>query len=233
MKLAPHTGSQGSPNRRNALLWLLLVLAVALNCHLILRGLVSRGGDGLLSGGRDHSGSFDALNNIILSDTTQVHEEANEGGARGGGVMLDDQGHPPLPTRVSRKEGGDSAGSLVHDSSGGWATSAKKLEADRKGERLFTTSANSPGVPDLYAYVEAYWDSMANTRMVSTLEEASKMYVCIFECRHCSLMIHSHALSPALSPALPHALAGFFLCAGRFGRPWRILGWRMRFMLLP
>jgi hypothetical protein len=181
MKFVQSTGSQASVTRRTALLWLLLVVGIALNCRLILRRRILGDDRSLpIPDGRDRPGSVNDPNNDIVSDTGEAGGSVDSGGARRGGVLGDDVQSGPPRSRSSRKEGGDSTGLLGDDVGGGWTTSAKRLEADARGECLFTSNSNSPGVPDLYSYVEAYWDSMVKTRMVATLEEASKMYVRVF-----------------------------------------------------
>jgi hypothetical protein len=206
MKLASKTRFHGSSDRWYALLWLLLVAVMALNYHLIGRGFVQGGGRGSpIEDFRDLPESLNDHNNVRLSNTEHTGEEGDEVGARRGGVTDDVHGHhQPLKSRISRKEGGDMTGILVDDGSGDWGTSAKRLQADREGEVLFTTNSNVPGVPHLYGYVEAYWDSMVNTRMVDTLEEASKMYVSTFALARSS--------SPGRLPfSLAHSLASFSL----------------------
>merc|ERR1719183_2551866 len=176
MKFVQSTGSQASMTRRTALLWLLLVVGIALNFRLILRrGILGDDRSLPIPDGRDRSGSVNDPNNDIVSDTGEAGGSVDSGGARRGGVLADDVQSGPPRSRSSRKEGGDSTGLLGDDIGGGWMTSAKRLEADARGECLFTSNSNVPGVPDLYSYVEAYWDSMVKTRMVDTLEEASKM----------------------------------------------------------
>lgn len=93
-----------------------------------------------------------------------------------------------------REQGSDMSTSGGPDASGGHGASRKEVrdellpspsppvkkktkDPDENGERLFVTDANTPGVPDLYGYVEKYWTTMVTEHMVATLEEASSRQV--------------------------------------------------------
>ena len=76
--------------------------------------------------------------------------------------------------RASRKEVRDESLPLPLPSP---SPPVKTKDPDENGERLFVTDANTPGVPDLYGYVEKYWATMVKDHMVATLEEASSRQV--------------------------------------------------------
>lgn len=201
MKILQTGGNGSASSRVSARRWTLLFLALAINCYVIFRGFGQRGttDDVYLNGHGDLKGTHNTLNNIHTPKKSGEGLENTQGGRQTGVASNGDQTSRKEVGKDSVRAGGSAAGTSkkdVNDSNGSSGSNESnesyesKIHPEKNGERLFTTDSNSPGVPDLYGYVELYWEVMVRTRMFKTLEEASKMYVGTIFCAFGVRVLH-------------------------------------------